>query len=177
MCEITIHLVKPGKNTTLTYSGMLLSHEQHHLLIHARWERGALDLGYVIFEPEDHFYEHYYTDRWFNIFEIRQKTGQLKGWYCNVTRPAVFVDNVLTSEDLELDLFVSPDRERMLRLDLDEFETRNFDRTEPETYKAALRALDELEQMARTGMSPFDSGGAGNSKPAPAPPLHHTADS
>src|SRR5687767_809809 len=119
MRTITIHLLKPGKGTTVTYQGELVSDEPDHLLIHARWERATLDLGYVVFEAGDHFLEHYYTERWFNIFEIRSIGGELKGWYCNVTRPAEVVGDVITSEDLELDLFVSPDRERLIRLDLD----------------------------------------------------------
>ena len=152
----TVHLLKPGKGTTVTYQGVLLLDEPGHILIHARWDRAALDLGYVIFEPGDHFYEHYYTWRWFNIFEVRSAAGALKGWYCNITRPAEVVGDIITSEDLELDLFVPPDRQRPLRLDLEEFEGRDFVTTDPATYTTALAALDELEQMARAGEPPFD---------------------
>src|SRR6476661_2235673 len=115
---VTIHLLKPGKSTTITYSGELLRHEPGHMLIHARWERTRLDLGYVVFEPGDHFYEHYYSERWYNIFELRGESGALKGWYCNVCRPAQFDGDTIVSEDLELDLFVAPDRAQILRLDL-----------------------------------------------------------
>ncbi|HET9222655.1 MAG TPA: DUF402 domain-containing protein [Roseiflexaceae bacterium] len=131
--------------------------EEGHLLIHARWEFPRRDLGYVVFEPGDHFYEHYYTEHWYNICEVHDAAGALKGWYCNVTRPAQVADDVLTSEDLELDLFVPPDRSNTLRLDLDEFEARGLDATDPPAYAAALAALDELERMARAGEPPFDS--------------------
>ena len=157
MRTITVHLLKPGKGTTVTYQGKLLLAEPGHLLIHARWERALLDLGYVVFEPGDHFYEHYYTERWFNIFEVRGATGTLKGWYCNITRPAEVAGDVITSEDLELDLFVPPDRMHPLRLDLEEFEARSLDLIDPPAHAAALAALDELEQMARSGAPPFDS--------------------
>ncbi|HEX5691447.1 MAG TPA: DUF402 domain-containing protein [Roseiflexaceae bacterium] len=156
MHEVTVHLLKPGKNTTITYHGNLLLDEPGHILIHARWERAAYDLGYVVFEPGDHFYEHYYTERWYNIFEIHSEDDQLKGWYCNVTRPATVEGDVISSEDLELDLFVTPDRQSLLRLDLDEFEARALDRSDPPAHRAALAALDELEQLARAGASPFD---------------------
>src|SRR5687768_1457963 len=98
--NITIHLLKPAKGTTITYNGTLLLAEPGHLLVHARWERATLDLGYTTFEPGDHFYEHYYTERWFNVFEVRSAAGELKGWYCNITRPAHVVEDVVTSEDL-----------------------------------------------------------------------------
>ena len=157
MHTITVHLLKPGKGTTVTYQGELLLAEGDHILIHARWERAPLDLGYVVFEPGDHFYEHYYTQRWFNIFEVRSAAGDLKGWYCNVTRPAQVTGDVITSEDLELDLFVAPDRRHLLRLDLDEFEARDLETVDPPVHSAALAALDELEQMARSGEPPFDT--------------------
>jgi protein associated with RNAse G/E len=157
MPTIPVHLLTPGTGTTLTYQGELLLEEPEHLLIHARWDRAALDLGYVTFEPGDHFYEHYYTERWFNIFEVRSATGRLKGWYCNVTRPAQIVGDVISSEDLELDLFVAPDRARLLRLDEDEFEARGLDTTDPAAHAAALAALVELQQLARAGAPPFDS--------------------
>lgn len=156
MTEITVQLLKPAKGAIVTYQGTLLRAEPGHIMIHARWDRDALDLGYVVFEPGDHFYEHFYTDRWFNIFEVRAGAGQLKGWYCNVTRPAFVEGDVLTSEDLELDLFVTPDRAGLLRLDADEFAARSLDASDPAAYAAALAALDELEQMVRSGAAPFD---------------------
>jgi predicted RNA-binding protein associated with RNAse of E/G family len=157
MRSITVQLLKPSKDTTITYSGELLRQEPGHVQIHARWERPRLNLGYVVFDPGDHFYEHFYTERWYTIFELRDAAGTLKGWYCNITRPARFEGDWITSEDLELDLFVSPDRSNILRLDLDEFAARDLDSSDPAAYTAALAALGELEHMARAGMPPFDS--------------------
>src|SRR5262249_49653941 len=148
--------LKPGKGTIISYRGELLLSEPGHILIHARWERPTLDLGYIVFETGDHFYEHYYTERWFNIFEVRSQLGALKGWYCNITRPAQVTAETISSEDLELDLFVPPDRQSILRLDMDEFVARGLHVADPPAYAAALAALDELEQMARAGCAPFD---------------------
>jgi protein associated with RNAse G/E len=157
MRSITIHLLKPGKGTTITYQGKLLRDDGDHMLIHARWEMPPRDLGCVVFEPGDHFYEHYYTEHWFNIFQVHAANGELKGWYCNATRPARFEGDTIESEDLELDLFVAADRQTFTRLDEDEFAAREFD--EP-TQAAALVALDELERMAREEEAPFDQRGA-----------------
>ena len=155
MPSITVHLLKPGKGTTITYQGELLLQTPREIKILAIWDRPTLDLGYIQFETGDNFYEYYYTERWYNVFEIRSAAGRLKGWYCNVTRPATFDGSTITSEDLELDLFVSPDRTSFERLDLDEFEARDFARSEPATNAAALAALDELEALARAGAPPF----------------------
>jgi predicted RNA-binding protein associated with RNAse of E/G family len=158
MHNITVHLLKPRKQKTVTYQGALVVQEPGHLLVHARWERAAMDLGYVVFAPGDHFLEHYYTERWYNIFEVRSDAGTLKGWYCNITRPALIDGDVVTSEDLELDLFVAPDRQHLLRLDAEEFAALALDVTEPSAYAAAWQALHELEDMARAGAPPFDRG-------------------
>jgi predicted RNA-binding protein associated with RNAse of E/G family len=157
MRSLTVHLLKPGKDTTVTYQGELLRAAPGEIVILARWGRPALELGYITFETGDRFYEHYYSERWYNVFEIRSAAGRLKGWYCNVTRPAHIDGCTITSEDLELDLFVSPDRTTIVRLDMDEFEARGFAQSDPATYTAALAALGELERLARAGAAPFDS--------------------
>ena len=154
MNAYTVKLLKPGKGTEITYQGFELLREPNHLLIHARWDRNALDLGYMTFQTGDHFFEHYYTDKWFNIFEIRSGRGQLKGWYCNVTKPASIENDTVLSEDLELDLFVSADRQDIVTLDEEEFEERELSQ---EVREAALRGLEELQEMARSAASPFDS--------------------
>jgi hypothetical protein len=46
----------------------------------------------------------------------------------------------------------------LLQLDQAEFEALALDVTEPEAYATALEALNELEDMARAGAPPFDSG-------------------
>lgn len=156
MRSITIHLLKPGKGLQISYTGELIAEAPGYRQIRAHWTRPALDLGYVVFEPGDRFDEHFYAERWFNIFAIHGADGQFKGWYCNVTRPAVLTLDTITSEDLELDLFVPPRRSNPLRLDLEEFAARGFAQHEPATHHAALAALDELERMAAAGISPFD---------------------
>jgi predicted RNA-binding protein associated with RNAse of E/G family len=156
MPSMTVHLLKPHKQKTVTYEGVIVAQKPGYVLVHARWERAAMHLGYVVFAPGDHFFEHYYADRWYNIFEVRSAEGNLKGWYCNITRPALVEADLVTSEDLELDLFVAADRQQLLRLDQEEFAALGLDATEPEAYAAALQALHELEDMARRGAPPFD---------------------
>lgn len=151
MQTVTIQLIKHDRD--ISYQGELLLNEAGHLLVRARWNQERLELGYISFERGDCFLEHYYQDEWFNIFEIRSPAQTLKGWYCNVTCPATFEDDVIRSEDLELDLFVSADGRQLLTLDQEEFEARGFDAV---TYQAALNALEKLQVMARSGAPPFD---------------------
>ncbi|HEU4327866.1 MAG TPA: DUF402 domain-containing protein [Roseiflexaceae bacterium] len=154
---ITIELLKPGKGVTVSYPGELLRQEAGLLLVLVQWSGAPLDLGYTTFGLGYYFYEQFYTDRWFNVFEIHSPDGTHQGWYCNITRPASFDGATLRSEDLELDLFVSADRSQILTLDMDEFLARDFATHDPETHQQALAALADLRQRAETGAWPFDT--------------------
>jgi protein associated with RNAse G/E len=91
----------------------------------------------------DRFMETFYTDRWYNIFEIYDRDdGALKGWYCNVSRPALFEgDNCLSYVDLALDLWVAADGTQTV-LDEDEFAELELER---DIRMKALAALEELK--------------------------------
>ncbi len=119
----------------------------------AAWTRGVMELGYTTFEPGDQFSEWFYTDRWYNIMEVRSVEGALKGWYCNVTHPATFEEWRVTYRDLALDLWVAPDG-AMTTLDEDEFATDGaIDAT---ARRHALAALDHLRALVEGRVAPFD---------------------
>lgn len=152
---ITVRLIKPLKGMVISYEADVIERSEHFMLVHACWVRDAYDTGYVVFSPGDHLYEHFYTDRWYNVYSLHTPDGELKGWYCNITRPAVFTEQTIESEDLELDVFVSPDRQKILVLDQDEFAARQLDTTDPLAYRAALAAVEEVQTLARAGSYPF----------------------
>ncbi len=156
MKVVTVRLLKPEKNHTVIYRAQVVRMTPEYALVRAVWDRPRLDLGYVIFETGDVFFEHFYASRWYNVFELNSTTGALKGWYCNVTRPAIISAEAIISEDLDLDLFVSARRDRLLRLDVEEFEARGLAQRDPHAYAAAHAALEELERLARAGAPPFD---------------------
>jgi predicted RNA-binding protein associated with RNAse of E/G family len=87
-----------------------------------------------------------------NIFEIRASDGLLKGWYCNVTRPARITRDEIAAEDLALDLWVEPDGTVQV-LDEDEFARLELP---PEEREAAREALGQLGAMVTRGAPPFD---------------------
>src|ERR1700750_1007991 len=79
------------------------------------------DLGYVVFRVGDTFIEWHYSDRWYNAFEVYDvDDGHLKGFYCNITRPAIITEESVRADDLALDVWVWPDGKTLL-LDEDEF--------------------------------------------------------
>ncbi|WP_033312802.1 DUF402 domain-containing protein [Streptomyces iakyrus] len=148
---LDVVLVKAGR-TKIRYSGELLSDDGTRVAVRAPWAgSGVRDFGFVRFESGDVFTEYYWRDRWYAVKEVRSATGALKGWYCDVTRPAVRSGPELVVEDLDLDLWRSADGSDVRRLDEDEFAESGLAETDPEAARAALAALDELESLARGG--------------------------
>ncbi|MDQ0944557.1 DUF402 domain-containing protein [Streptomyces sp. V1I1] len=149
--SVEVVLVKAGR-TKIRYAAELLADDGTHLVVRAPWAgEGARDFGFVRFESGDVFTEHYWRDRWYAVKEVRTGDGALKGWYCDITRPAVLDGDKLTVEDLDLDLWVSEDASSVLRLDEDEFEASGLREADPAAAWQAVRALDELELLAREG--------------------------
>jgi hypothetical protein len=146
-----VRLVKLAK-PDVEYPVVVEADDGIHLVVRGPWaEPAARDLGFVTFEAGDIFTEHYWRDRWYSVKEVRQANGELKGWYCDVTRPVLVREGAIGSEDLELDLWVSADRAVIMRLDEDDFAASGLDIMDPVAAGRALSALDELERMAEDG--------------------------
>ncbi|MGW0832872.1 DUF402 domain-containing protein [Streptomyces prunicolor] len=149
--QLDVVLVKAGR-TKIRYAAELLFDDGIRLAVRAPWAGdGVRDFGFVRFERGDVFTEYYWRDRWYAVKEVRDSAGQLKGWYCDVTRPATLSGAELVVEDLDLDLWVSADGSDVLRLDEDEFEESGLAGSDPTAAAAAVAALDELERLARAG--------------------------
>jgi hypothetical protein len=148
---LDVVLVKAGR-TKIRYKAELLGDDGTRIAVRAPWAgEGVRDFGFVRFEKGDVFTEHYWRDRWYSVKEVRDFAGVLKGWYCDITRPAVLSGTELVVEDLDLDLWRSADGRDVRRLDEDEFEASGLTETDPEAAVAAVAALDELERLARGG--------------------------
>ena len=152
MGSITIRKLDHAGNQVLAYPGQVLRRDGRTIVLRTGWDRASLDLGFVVLEPGDRWTEYFYADRWYNIFEIHASDGRLKGWYCNVTRPARISEEQVLAEDLALDLWVAPDGEPQV-LDEDEFAALSL---RPAEREAARQALAELQGMVAQRVAPFD---------------------
>ncbi|WP_409056793.1 DUF402 domain-containing protein [Streptomyces sp. SYP-A7185] len=152
--KVDVVLTKAGR-TKIRYPAEVLADDGTVVTVRAPWAAaGVRDFGFVRFEPGDVFTEHYWRDRWYAVKEVRTSTGVLKGWYCDVTRPAVREGSTLTVEDLDLDLWCSADGATVLRLDEDEFAESGLADRDPDAATQALAALSELEHLAHTKTLP-----------------------
>ncbi|WP_189951092.1 DUF402 domain-containing protein [Streptomyces alanosinicus] len=149
--SVEVVLVKAGR-TKIRYPAELLQDDGTRVVVRAPWAgAGVRDFGFVRFEPGDLFTEYYWRDRWYAVKEVRASDGTVKGWYCDITRPAVRDRGELVVEDLDLDLWRSADGTDVRRLDEDEFAASGLAESDPGAASAALAALAELEALARAG--------------------------
>lgn len=138
-------------DVTYEYEGTLLSQDEHSIVLEALFDRADMPFMDVVFKTGDRFVEYYYTDRWYNIFAVYDRDdGRLKGWYCNVGKPAVFEAGIVSYIDLALDLWVSTTGQQTV-LDEDEFEALEL---EEELRTGALMGLDGLKQLFLNGKPP-----------------------
>jgi protein associated with RNAse G/E len=142
--KIKVQKKNPAGEVTYEYEGVMLRHDEHSIVLEALFDRADMSFMDVVFKTGDRFVEYYYSDRWYNIFAIHdRKDGKIKGWYCNVGKPAVIEDGVVSYVDLALDLWVSVDGKQTV-LDEDEFEELQIDE---ELRSNALNGLDELKEL------------------------------
>lgn len=128
---------------TWRYEGNLIARSPNKIVIEAFFDREDTPVDHVILKRGDRFIETYYSDRWYNIYEIHfQSSGKIKLWYCNVGYPAEIRDNSIAYRDLALDLVVYPNGNQKV-LDEDEFEVLPLSQ---EVKLAARQGLLELQQ-------------------------------
>lgn len=136
----------------IEYEGEELRRDEHMIVIEALFTRVDMPFMDVVFKKGDRFVEYYYSDRWYNIFEIYDRDdGQVKGWYCNIGKPAVIGAAAVSYVDLALDLWVSVDGTQTV-LDEDEFEALELN---AELRAAAWQGLADLKQQFLNNKPPF----------------------
>lgn len=152
MTEYTVHKLNTRNEITISYHAELAERLPDGVKLLACWTRPPLPLGYTTFETGDRFIEWFYSNRWYNIFEVHTAGNALKGWYCNVAEPATITESTVACRDLLLDLWVAPDGKTHV-LDEDEFAADTH--LDAATRAAALRALADLIERVRTRAAPF----------------------
>lgn len=122
-----------------TYEGTLIARSETHVQLEAIFRREDYVADYHTFRQGDRMVEWFFADRWYNVFEMYDVEDQrLKGWYCNITRPAKLYADCVSADDLALDVMIYPDGQYRL-LDEDEF--------------AALDIDDQTRQLAQQGLA------------------------
>lgn len=156
MTSITVHKLDAWGREVWRYVGTLVRRTPGSLTLEAFFDRDDADVPGLSLRRGDRFVETFYADRWYNVFAVHQgKTGRLKGWYCNLTRPAYLGRRDVYAEDLALDVVVSAQGDTHL---VDEEEFASLELSEAER-QAVGRAVEELRDRAARGADPFSPAG------------------
>ena len=111
-------------------------------------------VGDLQFVRGDRFLEYYYPGKGYAIWQVEQKSGELKGWYCNISRPIQLVDGMICFDDLLLDVLVYPDG-RYVVLDRDELEQARVDGLPDADVRAAESTLQLVLELIVEQRPPF----------------------
>ncbi len=129
---------------TWQYEGTELNRDENSITIEALFNRDDLPFQDIVLKRNDRFVETFYADKWFNIFEIYDRDdGKLKGWYCNIGKPAVIGKDFISYVDLALDLWVSADGKQTV-LDEDELAELNLSVDLKQKVDEGLKELQQL---------------------------------
>lgn len=153
--SVTVQL-RHAEQPKLTYEMTVVADDGDRILVEGPFAGSVdRDLGFVRLQVGDWFVEQYWRSRWYSIKEIRGENGR-KGWYCDITRPALVRDGQLVSDDLDLDVWISSDFSMVLVLDEDEFLASDIEATDPAAARRAREAVAAL-LTAATERSPLFS--------------------
>ena len=152
MADFTVYKCDHEGTVVWHYPAAVVQRTETSVCLAAVFDRDESDLGAVVLRRGDVFTEWFYSDRWYNIFRIEDiQTSLLKGWYCNITRPARILEDGVYADDLALDIFVMPNGNIVL-LDEDEFTALDLPAFE---RIAALRAVEYIRQAVAERSAPF----------------------
>lgn len=127
---------------TWEYSAEVVRREKNFIIVEALFDRDDAPFQEIVLKRNDRFVETFYKDKWFNIFEIYDRDdGKIKGWYCNIAKPAEITENEIAYSDLILDLWMDAEGKQVL-LDEDELNELNVDE---DLKKKIYESLDELK--------------------------------
>jgi predicted RNA-binding protein associated with RNAse of E/G family len=143
LTDITVLKRNLAGEVTWQYEGHVMERASNFVVIEAFFNREDMPFMDVVLKQGDRFMETFYTDRWYNLFQIFDRDdGKFKGWYCNIGFPAVLEKDTISYVDLALDLWVAPNGTQTV-LDEDEFLELPMDVM---TRAQAVSALNELKQ-------------------------------
>jgi uncharacterized protein len=144
---VTVYKLDEHGQEVWQYPAQLVEQGAGYVRLDATFNRDDVDLGFTTFKRGDRFVEYFYTNRWYNIFAVYDRDDAvLKGWYCNVCRPAVIEDAAVYCEDLALDLWHAPDLSQPLVLDEEEFTMLDIPPTDRQQARQALKQIIHLAQ-------------------------------
>jgi protein associated with RNAse G/E len=152
--EIAVHAKKYDGRVRKTWTGGVVSESDELIVLVAKFEASVEhnDLGNI--KAGTISFEHFWLDRWYNIFRFHEPDGALLAYYVNIAMPAELDGEVLSYVDLDIDVIRWPDG-RVDVLDRDDFEKnqKKFDYPQ-DVIDNAEAALSNVLQLIEKGQLP-----------------------
>ena len=150
---VHVRKLRPDGSEAYSWDGSVLRCDHQGIVLQAEFNVPVRELGYVTLRQGDVFVEFYYWDRWFNVFQVSQPDGVLKGWYANLGRPAELdaATGVLSYVDLALDVWANPDNSHVV---LDEDELAELLDAFPELQADTEQGAAELLRLVESHTLP-----------------------
>jgi predicted RNA-binding protein associated with RNAse of E/G family len=124
----------------------------------AQWTMRRVESSGLAFEPGDHLVEIFSPTQWFNVFHVFDPSETPRGWYANVTAPAVFTTTGTGAEidwrDLYLDL-ICPAQSQSVVTDQHELEASGLAGSDPALYDRIVSTMKTMQDMAAAAQFPF----------------------
>ena len=119
--ELTINSRKYDGSIRRSWKAGVVSQSNDLIVAVGRFDRDVEhnDLGLI--RSGTVSFEHFWLDRWYNVFRFHEPDVTFKSYYCNIAMPAVLNGLELDFVDLDIDVVVWPDG-RVEVLDRDDFE-------------------------------------------------------
>lgn len=151
--NIDIIKLRSDGSEAIRYPARLLHFDEQwgYARVEAQFGFESADVGAFTMHRGDRMIEHFWAARHYNVFEVHSPEGELRGFYCNITRPAVVSESEISAEDLALDVVADTDG-TCLVLDEDEFEELELDVCERERARSAVW---ELKYLYERMLGPF----------------------
>src|SRR5689334_5518440 len=106
--ELNIHAKKYDGRVRKTWSGGILSETDELIVLVARFDSTVKHNDLGIIEAGTVSFEHFWLDRWYNIFRFHKPDGELLAYYVNIAMPAELEGDVLSYIDLDIDVIRWP---------------------------------------------------------------------
>jgi len=150
---VHVRKLKPGGAFDYGWDGVVVRCDAAGIVLRAEFNVDVVARDFATFRRGDVFVEFYYFDRCYNVFQVSEPDGTLKGWYANVGLPAQLDDDAhqLQYVDLALDVWARPNGEFVV-LDQAEFDTLLDEH--PNLADAARRGRQALLELVSAGQLP-----------------------
>lgn len=112
--DITIKALRYDRSVKRTWEAGIVSKNNGHLVAIGRFSMDVRheDLGEIAMGTVS--IEHFWLDRWSNVFCFYEPDGRFRNYYCNIALPPHIGDANVEFVDLDLDVVMWPGRDAVL---------------------------------------------------------------